>query len=301
MRSAVDRVTASILSMNAAQNSGNLTSTLSGGAGGRLRGPDGRFLATPRPTPTPTPTPPGGGATSFLDKVGSPGQILSLAVALLAFGGAIFIIAKAFEVFGQVTNMGQALVGFGAAILGMGLSIGILSTILAPLASTGILQLVALGFLAFGAAVTLVGLGVKLAAEGFSLFASSLGTLATNIPQLFPMIPQLFGLSLAFTALAYSLGLLGTLGLAGVGVLLAAGAASAGLSMLMGDSEETTALEGGSLEQTMKDGLQNVVDAINNKSFDVYLDKSKVTNLVFAEERSKTRNNVSITSKGISG
>jgi hypothetical protein len=297
IKGAVDRVTGSILQMNAAQNAGNTTQLL-----GNTPGMPGDTTTKPkRGRPPKITTPPGGGATSFLDKVGSPGQILSLAVALLAFGGAIFIIAKAFEVFGQVTNMGQALVGFGAAILGMGLSIGILSTILAPLASTGILQLVALGFLAFGAAVTLVGLGVKLAAEGFSLFASSLGTLATNIPQLFPMIPQLFGLSLAFTALAYSLGLLGTLGLAGVGVLLAAGAASAGLSMLMGDSEETTALEGGSLEQTMKDGLQNVVDAINNKSFDVYLDKSKVTNLVFAEERSKTRNNVSITSKGISG
>ena len=303
MRSAVDRVTASILSMNAAQNSGTVTSTLTGGAGGagqRLRDSRGRFMASPRPTPTPTP-PPGGGGMSFLDKIGSPAQILSLAVALLAFGGAVFVIAKAFEVFGNVTNMGQALVGFGAAILGMGLSIGILSAVLAPLATTGILQLVALGFIAFGAAVTLVGLGVKLAAEGFSLFASSLGVLATNIPPLFAMLPQIFGLAAAFTALAFSLSMVGTLGLAGVGVLLAAGAAATGLAMLMGDSEQTTALEGGSLEQTVKDGLQNVVDAINNKSFDVYLDKSKVTNLLFAEERSKTRNSTSIIPRGVSG
>jgi hypothetical protein len=300
MRSAVDRVTASILSMNAAQNSGNLTSTLSNAPGPMTRGgaPDRRFKANRLPAPTP---PPSGGGMSFLDKIGSPGQILSLAVALLAFGGAVFVIAKAFEVFGNVTNMGQALVGFGAAILGMGLSIGILSAVLAPLATTGILQLVALGFIAFGAAAALVGLGVKLAAEGFSLFASSLGVLATNLPPLFAMLPQIFGLAAAFTALAFSLSMVGTLGLAGVGVLLAAGAAATGLAMLMGDSEQTTALEGGSLEQTVKDGLQNVVDAINNKSFDVYLDKSKVTNLLFAEEKSKTRNNTSITPRGISG
>lgn len=303
MKSAVDRVTGSILQMNAAQNAGNVTQTLAGaggaaGAGQRVRDSRGRFMATPRPTPTP---PPPGGGMSFLDKIGSPGQILSLAVALLAFGAAVFVIAKAFEVFGNVTNMGQALVGFGAAILGMGLSIGLLSAYLAPFATTGLLQMVALGFIAFGAAVALVGLGVKLTAEGFSLFASSLGVLASNIPPLFGMIPQLFGLSAAFTALALSLGMVGTLGLAGVGVLLAAGAAATGLAMLMGDSEQTTALEGGSLEQTVKDGLQNVVDAINNKSFDVYLDKSKVTNLLFAEEKSKTRNNVSITPRGISG
>lgn len=298
MKRAVDRVTGSIMQMNAAQNSGNVTSTLSGGAGQRLRDSRGRFMASPRPTPTPPP-PPGGGGMSFLDKIGSPGQILSLAVALLAFGGAIFVIAKAFEVFGNVTNMGQALVGFGAAILGMGLSIGILSAILAPLATTGILQLVALGFVAFGAAVALVGLGVKLTAEGFSLFASSLGVLATNLPPLFAMLPQIFGLAAAFTALAFSLSMVGTLGLAGVGVLLAAGAAATGLAMLMGSSEETTAVEGGSLEQTIKDGLQNVVDAINKKNFDVYLDKAKVTNLIIGEERSKIRNNTSITPRGI--
>lgn len=301
IKGAVDRVTGSIMQMNAAQNAGNVTQTLAGaggaaGAGQRLRDSRGRFMATPAPPPTP---PPGGGGMSFLDKIGSPGQILSLAVALLAFGAAVFVIAKAFEVFGNVTNMGQALVGFGAAILGMGLSIGILSAVLAPLATTGILQLVALGFIAFGAAATLVGLGVKLTAEGFSLFASSLGVLATNIPPLFAMLPQIFGLAAGFTALALSLGMVGTLGLAGVGVLLAAGAAATGLAMLMGDSEQTTALEGGSLEQTVKDGLQNVVDAINNKSFDVYLDKSKVTNLLFAEEKSKTRNNTSITPRGI--
>jgi hypothetical protein len=298
MKHAVDRVTGSIMQMNAAQNAGNVSSTLAGagGATGRLRGANGRFLPTPTPAPPP---PPGGGGMSFLDKIGSPGQILSLAVALLAFGGAVFVIAKAFEVFGNVTNMGQALVGFGAAILGMGLSIGILSAVLAPLATTGILQLVALGFIAFGAAVALVGFGIQMAAEGFSIFTSSLGNLITQIPPLFSMIPQIFGISAAFAALGYSLGLVGTLGLAGVGVLLAAGTAAAGLSMLMGESEQTTAIEGGSLEQTVKDGLQNVVDAINKKNFDVYLDRSKVTNLIMNEERSKTRNNTSITPRGI--
>lgn len=295
IKKGVDKVTASIMQMNAAQNSGNATQLL-----GNAPGMPGDTTSKPkRGRPPKITTPPGGGGMSFLDKIGSPGQILSLAVALLAFGGAVFVIAKAFEVFGNVTNMGQALVGFGAAILGMGLSIGILSAVLAPLATTGILQLVALGFIAFGAAVALVGLGVKLTAEGFSLFTSSLGTLITQIPPLFAMLPQIFSISAAFAALAFSLGMVGTMGLAGVGVLLAAGAATAGLSMLMGESEQTTAIEGGSLEQTVKDGLQNVVDAINKKNFDVYLDRSKVTNLIMNEERSKTRNNTSITPRGI--
>lgn len=295
IRRGIDRATASLGRMNAVQNAGNVTSTLGGAPGPMNRSgtPDRRFKANRLPA-TPPPSP-GAGGMSFLDKIGSPGQILSLAVALLAFGGAVFVIAKAFEVFGNVTNMGQALIGFGAAIIGMGLSIGLLSTILAPLASTGILQLVALGFITFGAAVALVGLGIKLTAEGFALFASSLGVLATNIPPLFAMLPQLFSLAAAFTALGLSLALVGTLGLAGVGVLLAAGVAATGLAMIMGDSGETSGVEGGSLEQTVKDGLQNVVDAINKKSFDVYLDKSKVTNMIFAEEKSKTRNNVKIT------
>jgi len=293
IKSAVDRVTGSILQMNAAQNSGSVTQTLTNAPGPMTRGgkPDMRFKAnrlpaTPQPSVASNVNQTGGGINMR--------SVLQGAAAMLILAGALFVFAKAAQEFGGV-KWDDVFIGIGAMAT-LGVVAGVLG--IGPIATAvGIGTLLILGlasaFFIFGAASVLMATAV-------TMIANSLPLLASGITSLIPMIGGIIGLGVAFAALGAGLAVFASMGSVAIPLLLAVGAASAGLGILMSSSsEETTAVEGGSLEQTVKDGLQNVVNAINNKNFDVYLDKSKVTNLIFAEERSKTRNNTSITPRGI--
>ena len=292
IRGAVNRVTGSIMQMNAAQNAGNVTQTLTNAPGPMTKSgtPDRRFKAnrlpaTPQPSVASNVNQTGGGINMR--------SVLQGAAAMLILAGALFVFAKASQEFGGV-KWDDVFIGIGAMAT-LGVVAGVLG--IGPIAAAvGIGTLLILGlasaFFIFGAASVLMSTAV-------TMIANSLPLLASGITSLIPMIGGIIGLGVAFAALGAGLGLFASMGSVAIPLLLAVGAASVGLGMLMGDSEETTAVEGGSLEQTVKDGLQNVVNAINNKNFDVYLDKSKVTNLIFAEERSKTRNSVSITPRGI--
>lgn len=162
---------------------------------------------------------------SFLDKVGNPGQLYAVAAALLAFGAAMWMLSKAFQNFGEVTNGGQALAMFGAAILGFVVILGVAALMASALSP--ILIPLAVVLLAFGAAVSLVGLGVKLMAEGFKVFSE-------NVTPLLSVIPQIFALALAFTALAVSLMLIGTMGMRALPILAAVGFAAGAGSALFG-------------------------------------------------------------------
>jgi hypothetical protein len=289
---AVDRVTASIMQMNAAQNSGNATQLLDGDPGQMTKSgkPDRRFKAnrlpaTPQPSVASNVNQTGGGINMR--------SVLQGAAAMLILAGALFVFAKAAQEFGGV-KWDDVFIGIGAMAT-LGVVAGVLG--IGPVAAavgTGTLIILGLAtaFLIFATAATLMSVAV----QGI---ASVLPQLANSFTPLLSLGAGLLILAGGFWALGASLAGFAALGSVAIPLLLAVGAASVGLGMLMGDSEETTAVEGGSLEQTVKDGLQNVVNAINNKNFDVYLDKSKVTNLIFAEERSKTRNSVSITPRGI--
>ena len=292
IRGAVNRVTGSILQMNAAQNAGNVTQTLTNAPGPMTRSgtPDRRFKAnrlpaTPQPSVASNVNQTGGGINMR--------SVLQGAAAMLILAGALFVFAKAAQEFGGV-KWDDVFIGIGAMAT-LGVVAGVLG--IGPVAAavgTGTLIILGLAtaFLIFATAATLMSVAV----QGI---ASVLPQLANSFTPLLSLGAGLLILAGGFWALGASLAGFAALGSVAIPLLLAVGAASVGLGMLMGDSEETTAVEGGSLEQTVKDGLQNVVNAINNKNFDVYLDKSKVTNLIFAEERSKTRNSVSITPRGI--
>jgi hypothetical protein len=292
IRGAVNRVTGSILQMNAAQNAGNVTQTLTNAPGPMTRSgaPDRRFKAnrlpaTPQPSVASNVNQTGGGINMR--------SVLQGAAAMLILAGALFVFAKAAQEFGGV-KWDDVFIGIGAMAT-LGVVAGVLG--IGPVAAavgTGTLIILGLAtaFLIFATAATLMSVAV----QGI---ASVLPQLANSFTPLLSLGAGLLILAGGFWALGASLAVFAALGSVAIPLLLAVGAASAGVGMLMGDSEETTAVEGGSLEQTVKDGLQNVVNAINNKNFDVYLDKSKVTNLIFAEERSKTRNSVSITPRGI--
>ena len=73
----------------------------------------------------------------------------------------------------------------------------------------------------------MVGLGVKLMAEGFKVFSE-------NVTPLLSVIPQIFALALAFTALAVSLMLIGTMGMMALPILAAVGFAAGAGSALFG-------------------------------------------------------------------
>jgi hypothetical protein len=279
MKTAVDRVTGSILQMNATQNSGNLTSTLAGagGAGGRLRGANGRFIKAPAPPPGPPPGP------SNVNKMGggiNMKSILQGAAAMLILAGAMFVFAKAAQEFGDGVKWDQVFIGIGAMAT-LGVVAGVLG--IGPIAAavgigTGLI-------LGLSAAFFIFSTGALIMATAVTMIANSLPLLASGISSLVPMIGGIFGLAGAFTALGFSLAVLGSMGLLALPVLLGIGAAAAGLGLLfgaLGVGDSTSGIEGGSLseyESTMLNKMDSLIQAVSSNK-DVYLDKDKVTSLV---------------------
>jgi hypothetical protein len=279
MKTAVDRVTGSILQMNATQNSGNLTSTLAGagGAGGRLRGANGRFIKAPAPPPGPPPGP------SNVNKMGggiNMKSILQGAAAMLILAGAMFVFAKAAQEFGDGVKWDQVFIGIGAMAT-LGVVAGVLG--IGPIAAAvGIGTALILGL---SSAFFIFSTGALIMATAVTMIANSLPLLASGISSLVPMIGGIFGLAGAFTALGFSLAVLGSMGLLALPVLLGIGAAAAGLGLLfgaLGVGDSTSGIEGGSLseyESTMLNKMDSLIQAVSSNK-DVYLDKDKVTSLV---------------------
>lgn len=234
----------------------------------------------PQPTPiAPTsPASPAGAKQSMLSRFGSAGQIAALAVVLIAFAAAIFILSKAFENFDKLKNVGQTLGVFTAAIIGMGVSIGVLATILAPLQPV-ILPLVA-AMLGFGAAIYLVGGGINLMGMGVQSMATGFSLIGETAAGLISQIPQLFTLAFAFNALA---GSLLAIGLAG----LIAG------PMLKKINLNVTNNEGGGENAKTNSALllEEIIGLrtdLNSGKVAVFIDGKKVsTNLAISERRNK--------------
>jgi len=205
--------------------------------------------ATPPVTTPPSATPPTGPQQSMLGKFGSAGQIAAMAVVLIAFAAAIYILSKAFQNFAEIPSdkITQTIGLFTAAIVGMGLTIGILATVLAPLQPV-ILPLVG-AMLAFGGAIALVGFGVNLAATGMATLVNSFSSLETN--QLIAATVGIVGLSVAFYGLASSLmavGAASTLALPGLAALAIGGLVGGVVGGLVGGGEN--------------DGLGDKIDAL---------------------------------------
>jgi hypothetical protein len=281
MKHAVDRITSSILQMNAAQNSGNLTSTLSNAPGPMTRSgaPDRRFKANRLPAPPPGP-PPG---PSNVNKMGggiNMKSVLQGAAAMLILAGAMFVFAKAAQEFGDGVKWDQVFIGIGAMAT-LGVVAGVLG--IGPIAAAvGIGTALILGL---SAAFFIFSTGALIMATAVTMIANSLPLLASGISSLVPMIGGIFGLSAAFTALGFSLAVLGSMGLLALPVLLGIGAAAAGLGILfgaLGVGDSTSGIEGGSLseyESTMLNKMDSLIQAVTSNK-DVYLDKDKVTSLV---------------------
>jgi hypothetical protein len=294
-----------IKAFNAQQSLSNVT----GGAGGITQGVDrrgrsftrganGRFMKAPTVPMTPTPGP------SNVNQMGggiNMRSVLQGAAAMLILAGAMFVFAKAAQEFGDDVKWDQVFIGIGAMAT-LGVVAGILG--IGPIAAAvGIGTLLILGLsVAFG----IFAVGALGMATAVTMIANTLPLLGSGISALVPMIGGIFGLSFAFAALGASLAVLGTMGLAALPVLLGIGAAAAGLGLLfgaLGVGESSSGLETESIskyEESMLSKMDTLIESVN-ATRDVYMDKTKVTNLILSEIPIKTRNNVSITPRGISG
>lgn len=258
------------------------------------------FNKTKTPIPTAT-TAPTTAPTQSVAKSASainPAMILSVAAAMIAFAVAIYILALAFQEFDKIKDGVGTMGMFAGAIIGMGAAIYLLTTLLAPLATTGILQLVALGMLAFGAAVMLVGLGIKYMSEGMATLITAFSAVGTQIigplTTLISMIGPIFLLAGAFAALGYSLATVALFGLAALPALAGIAAIGTGVAALVTAispaKEETNIVskegEGGkqeTLTETIQVMIQPLLEQIvglrndlNSGKVAVYLDGTKV-------------------------
>ena len=218
-------------------------------------------------------TPPKTTPRSALDKVGSPAQMLAAGFAMLALAGAIWILSKAFQNFAEIAdgNVIKTLGLFAAAIGGMALGLWAASKLITGGAVE--IGIAAVLMLAFGAAITMIGYGFKLFAEGIATIANSLPVMTANFQALVMLVPLLLALSFAFSTLALSLGMLGTMGISALPIL-AALAIGGGIAVALGVGGA-----GGNKEDTSQKLLDEIVGLrgdLNSGKVAVFLDGKKV-------------------------
>ena len=221
-------------------------------------------------------------------------DVVKGAAAMVLIAGSLFILGKALQEFSNVglKEIGMAIGGMvllTAAMFGLGLLFS------GPQAA--VILTAAAGMFLIGAAVAALGFGLNQLASGLQ----TLTVIGPHLTGLISMVGGIFMLSAAFAALAVSLGLLGVAGIAALPTLLGLGVAGAGLGMLFsafgggGDnsSSEVSSVENESLSiisEQITAGLQGVVTAIQDKSFDVYIDGTIVTDLIGKKSESKMSN-----------
>jgi hypothetical protein len=196
----------------------------------------------------------GGGGNKFMDAVKAikPAQLLSLGVAMLAFAGAMYILAKAGQEFNTVdwSSLGK----MAAAAVVMGVTLGVLATVMAPLQP--ILWPLVGVMLAFGAAMLAVGYSTKLFGEGFALM-SSLDLLKIGM--------GLYTLSGAVLAFGASMAGGGMLSFLGGGMMLQL-VALAAISPALNNASMALSSIGGTLQmfkdEAIVEGIENITEAI---------------------------------------
>ena len=196
----------------------------------------------------------GGGGNKFMDSVKgiSPRTLLSLGVAMMAFAGAMFILAKAGQEFNTVDWSSLGKMAAAAAIMGVTLSL--LAVAMAPLQPV-LWPLVGV-MLAFGAAMLAVSYSTKLFGEGFALM---------NNIDLLKIGLGLYTLSGAVLAFGTAMAGGGIMSFLGGGIMLQLVALAAISPALMSASTALSSI--GSVLQTFKDetiveGIENITEAV---------------------------------------
>ena len=224
--------------------------------------------------------------------------MLVIAASVLVLGHALQAIGTGFEMMSTgIASLTPNLLAVGTSILSMVtllpmiglLSIGLIALAgsLAYLALFGTLALPALMGLGFamiviGAGMGMIGSALTEIGTGFGMLSSVTGMIdgmVSNVGGIILLTGSLFALAAALTAV----GTAGLISIPGLVALGAIGTAVNGINSLLGiESESTTAVNQESVQEyqtQMLNKLEEIrVATLSNK--DVYLDRTKVTNLV---------------------
>lgn len=199
--------------------------------------------------------------------------IIAGAAAMLIIAAAMWVLGKALQEIAKVDPM--ALIQMGAAILAFGLMVAPLGLLFTPLMLAAV-SMIALGgaSLILGAGLIVLGAGLVLIGKGFSAITSGLPLLVEQMGSLaqIDFLPIL-GLAGAFTALAFALGLVATMGLAALPVLAAVGLVAGGAAALMGGG-------GGEEKGGMLDEIKGLRADLAAGKIAVYMDGQLVTSKV---------------------
>ena len=233
---------------------------------------------TPPSKPIPTPTAGKAvGTTNSLGGINTTG-LLKGAAAILIMAGALYVLGAALQQFNLVEpssllKMAGALIIVGAAMVG-------LSAIFAnPILAAG-LGIATLGILGFGAAIYMVGGGIKLFSEGVSILSAALPMLATNLAPLVSMILPIFGLAAAITALSISLAALSVSGTLALPVLAAVGLAAGAATAIFGGENG-----GGNNNSELLAEIRGLRDDLNSGKVAVNMDGKKVNTALAINNR----------------
>ena len=216
------------------------------------------------PATTGAPATPGAapdGGNKFMDIVEKikPAQLLSLGVAMLAFAGAMYILAKAGQEFNTVdwSSLGK----MAAAAVIMGVTLGVLAAVMAPLQP--ILWPLVGVMLAFGVAMLAVGYSTKLFGEGFALM---------NDLDLINIGLGLYTLSGAVLAFGASMAGGGMLSFLGGGMILQL-VALAAISPALNNASMALSSIGGTLQmfkdEAVVEGIENITEAIKGLNAEI--------------------------------
>ncbi len=232
-----------------------------------------------KPIPTPTAGKAAGkaaGTTNALGGINASG-LLKGAAAMLVMAGALYVLGAALQQFNLV-EPASLLKMAGALIIVGGAMVGLSAVFANPVLAAG-LGIATLGILGFGAAIYMVGGGIKLFNEGISILSSAIPMLATNLAPLVSMILPIFGLASAITALSVSLAALAVSGTLALPVLAAVGlAAGAATAIFAGN-------EGGGNNSDLLAEIKGLRADLNSGKVAVNMDGKKVNTALAINNR----------------
>lgn len=204
-------------------------------------------------------------------------------VMILAGAGALLIASAAFYVFGlaaQQVAIGISMFGDALSKIDVG-QMALFGLALIPLG----LGLAFFGFLAgpilIGAgALMLLGLALSLVAPNMAILGTIMPTITSSLTGLITIIPQVLLLAVAISALAWSLAMLGTMGLLALPILAAMSGGN-GLLNILGLGKDSG---GGSSDKLLEEIVGLRAD-LNSGKVSVYLDGKKVNTQLASNER----------------
>ena len=219
-----------------------------------------------------------------LGTIGSAVTAMSESMGTFATGLSSVLEVITLEKVAAIASLALAFIGLAGSLVMLGIS---------GLVAVPVMMGIGFATMLLGVAFNVLGTGMQAVGLGLSTIMTSLGGLVTIIGPIGMLSLALLGLSGALMGLGLSMAFLGLAGLPGLIILGGIAAISEPIIKLAsffglggtaeaGGSEETGALEAGSMseyETNMLSKMDQLIQATTSQR-DIYLDKDKVTNIV---------------------